>query len=182
MGQLYIILCLVLSCTFISETQAHAPDDMFANMTYVIGDENRSQKVRLVNGKYRYPDRHPLLCVYYEGYFVYGDFNSDELLDAAVIIYDSGGGSGYSLSLAFLINDGSQLVHKSSYDLGYRPDIICLSEEQGKVVIYMRVYDENTWAEGIMKRTKVTYEYTGPIAWGSSLGYPKRGVRPSDVR
>jgi len=154
-----------------SQIKAHTSDDELANMAYVVGDETHSQKVTLVEGKYRYPDEHPLLCVYYEGEFVYGDFNSDGLQDAAVVIYDSGGGSGYSTNLAFLINDGTQLIHKSSYDLGYRPDIIFLSEEDGKVVIDMRVYDENTWAEGIKKRAKVVYEYVGPTAWGPSLGY-----------
>jgi len=138
-------------------------------MTYIIGDEDRSEKVTLVNGKHRDHPRHPLLCVYYEGEFVYGHFNSDRLKDAAVIIYDSGGGSGYSINLAFLINDGTQLVHKSSYDLGYRPDIISLNEQQGKVVIDMRIYNESTWAEGIKDRVKVTYEYTGPTEWGPEL-------------
>ena len=172
MRQLFIILYLVLVHFSIPEALAHCPDDELANMTYIIGDENHSQMVRLVDGKYRYPVEHPLLCVYYEGKFVYGDFNNDELLDAAVVIYDSGGGSGYSLNLAFLINDGVQLVHKSSYYLGYKADVIHLDEEDGKVVVHMWIYDEDTWAEGIMKRAQVTYEYTGPTEWGADLGYP----------
>jgi len=172
MKQVYIIFCLILGGVFIAECQPSSPDDIFCNMSYIVDYGNGSQKVRLVNGKYRYPDRHPLLCVYYEGEFVYGDFNSDELKDAAVIIYDSGGGSGYSINLAFLINDGTQLVHKSSYDLGYRPDIISLAEQQGKVVIDMRVYNESTWAEGKMDRVEVTYEYAGPSVWGPDMGLP----------
>jgi len=171
MKQPYVIFLAIIS-VFITAAWAHAPDDMLANMTYVVGDECHSQKVTLVEGKYRYPDKHPLLCVYYEGEFVYGDFNNDGLQDAAVVIYDSGGGSGYSTNLAFLINDGSQLVHKSSYDLGYRPDIILLSAERGNVIIDMMVYNESTWAEGIKDQVKATYEYTEPTAWGPSLGYP----------
>jgi len=172
MRQLYIIICLAVYCIFIPQIYAQAPDNELANMTCVVGDETHSQKVTLAEGKYRYPNEHPLLCVYYEGEFVYGDFNGDGLQDAAVVIYDSGGGSGYSTNLAFLINDGTQLVHKSSYDLGYRPDIIFLDEEDGKVVIDMCAYDENTWGEGIKKRKKVTYGYTGPSVWGPRLGYP----------
>lgn len=174
MRQLCIISCLILVCIFLPhvQSQAHAPDDVLANMSYVVGDEIYSQKVTLVEGKYRYPDEHPLLCVYYEGEFVYGDFNKDGLQDAAVIIYDGGGGSGYSTNLAFLINNGAQLVHRSSYDLGYRPEIISLSEEDGEVVIDMQVYNEDTWAEGIRNRIKTSYRYKEPTIWGPSRGYP----------
>ncbi len=136
-------------------------------MTYIIGDEDRSEKVTLVDGKYREHPKHPLLCVYYEeGDFVYGDFNSDGLKDAAVIITDSGGGSASWLNLAFLINDGERLVHRSSYCLGYKPDIISLVEQDGKVIVEMFVRDEATWAAGLMKHVKNTYEYSGPTKWG----------------
>jgi len=162
MRQLCIVIYLVVCSIFIPQVYAHAPDDALANMAYVVGDETHSQKVILVEGKYRYPDEHPLLYVYYEGKFVYGDFNRDGLQDAAVVIYDSGGGSGYSTNLAFLINDGTQLVHKSTHDLGYRPDIIFLNEEDGRVIIDMRVYDENTWAEGIKKRRRLYMNMLAP--------------------
>ncbi|MFC1806888.1 hypothetical protein ACFL0T_00770 [Candidatus Omnitrophota bacterium] len=174
MRHLYFNICLILFCLIVFQVHAHAPDAELANMTYMIGDENHSQKVTLLEGKYRYPDEHPLLCVYYEGEFIYGDFNKDELLDAAVIIRDSGGGSGYSTNLAFLINDGTELVHKSSYDLGYRPGIIFLNEKEGKVIVDMYVNDKDTRVEGIRKREQVVFEYAGPTSWGTDLGYPMR--------
>jgi hypothetical protein len=52
MRRLYIIFYLVLGSIFVLKSLVHASDDIFANMTYVIGDEYRSQKVTLINGKY----------------------------------------------------------------------------------------------------------------------------------
>ncbi len=172
MRELHIGLCVILCAIFASECMANSPDEIFGNMTYIIGDKERSQEVTLVDGKYRDTPKHPLLCVYYGGDFVYGDFNNDGLRDAAVVITESGGGSANWLSLAFLINDGEKLIHRSSYDLGYKPDIVSLTEEDGKVVVDMLVRDENTWAEGIMKPVKNIYEYTGPTAWGQDPLFP----------
>lgn len=158
MRKTYIVFCFLLLSAFAVEVYPETPDDIFGNMTYIIGDEDCSEKVTLVNGAYR----DIMLCVYYEeGDYVYGDFNNDGLRDAAVIITDSGGGSADWLNLAFLINDGERLIHESSYCLGYKPNIISLTEERGKVVVDMMVRDEKTWAEGIMKRVKNVYEYYG---------------------
>lgn len=166
MRQVYIVFCLIVYGVFATECQASSPDDIFGNMTYIIGNEDSSEKVTLVNGKYRDHPKHPLLCVYYEeGDFVYGDFNSDGLEDAAVVISESGGGSANWLTLAFLINDGENLIHRSSYCLGYKPDIISLVEEYDKVIVEMLVRDESTWGKGVMKRVKNTYGYCGPTEW-----------------
>ena len=168
MKQVYIIFCLILCGVFVPECLCSSPDDIFGNLTYIIGDEDSSERVTLLNGKYRDTPKHPLLCVYYEeGDFVYGDFNSDGLEDAAVVLYDSGGGSGYFLSLAFLINDGTKLVHKSSYNLGYKVDIISLVEQHGKVRVDMLVRDKREGSGGFSKEVRNIYEYLGPTEWGS---------------
>lgn len=172
MKQVYIIFHLILCSVFVPECLAHTPDETFGNMTYMVGDEHYSVKVTLADGQYR----DPLLCVYYEeGGYVHGDFNNDGMEDAAVVITDSGGGSANWLNLAFLINDGENLVHRSSYCLGYKPNIISLAEEHDKVVIDMMIRDESTWAEGVMKRVRNVYEYSGPQVWG-----PGRTVSAKD--
>lgn len=53
MRQVYIVFYLILCSVFVTECQASSPDDIFGNMSYIIGDEDRSEKVTLVNGKYR---------------------------------------------------------------------------------------------------------------------------------
>lgn len=138
---------------------------MFGNITYRIGDEFSSQRIELVNGQYR----DPVLCVYYDGDFVYGDFNRDGLEDAAVVISDSGGGSGYSLILAFLINDGKKLVHESSYDLGYKSHVTFLAEWQGEVVVDTLVPDKREGSGGFPIHVRKTYAYVGPAKWGPPL-------------
>ena len=152
----------ILFLAFVSDCRAENLNEVFANMTYRIGNEYFSQRAPLVDGKYE----QPYFYVYYEDKFVCGDFNNDGLKDAAVIIAESGGGSGYYRLLAFLINDGTQFVHKASHYLGDRVVINSLKEERGKVVVDMLVRDESTWAEGILKRVKAICEYSRPQVWG----------------
>lgn len=154
-----LFLCGIFVSVSYSQTQE---DILFGNMTYLIGDENSSEKVTLVNGEYR----DPLLCVYYDGDFVYGDFNRDGLEDAAVVISDSGGGSGYSLSLAFLINDERELIHASSYDLGYKSHVTFLAEWQGEVVVDTLVPDRREGSGGFPIHVRKKYAYVGPAKWG----------------
>lgn len=155
-------LCGMVVESFDSRTRE---DILFGNRAYRIGDEVSSQEIDLVDGKYR----DPLLCVYYEGDFVYGDFNRDGLEDAAVVISESGGGSGYSLSLTFLINDGKKLVHESSCDLGYKSHVTFLTEWQGEVVVDTLVPDRREGSGGFPIHVRKTYAYVGPAPWGPPL-------------
>jgi hypothetical protein len=148
-------MCLC-GCRTVGQTAA------FNNMTYVVGEEPRLyQRVQLTDGQYG----DSLLCVYYDGQFVYGDFNRDGLQDAAVVLDESGCGSGYSLFLAFLINDGTQLVHRSSCYLGDVEDVVSLKACDGKVVVTMLVNNRDDWARHPVKRVRKTYEYVGPTQW-----------------
>jgi len=137
----------------------YARGEPFANTTCRIGDEVSSREVKLVDGQYR----DGLLCVYYDGDAVYGDFNKDELTDAAVVISDSGCGSGYSLNLAFLINDGKKLVHESSYDLGYKSQVTFLAEWQGEAVVDTLVQED---VGALPIHVRKIYAYAGPTRWG----------------
>ena len=88
-------------------------EKVFGNMTYWVGGPHSPRQVKLVNGKHE----EDFLNIYYEGPFVYGDFNHDGLMDAAVVIMENFGGNADDYELAFLINDGKKLVHRASYYL-----------------------------------------------------------------
>lgn len=163
MWYLRVIFCPIFFNIFSSQCLADNPDEIFGNMTYIIGNEYCAERAPLINGKYEEPR---IMYVYYEGQYVYGDFNDDGLKDAAVVIAESGGGSGHFRELAFLINEKGKLVHKASEYLGDRVIINSISEDKGRVVLDMFVHRENDCRSGPTKRVTNTYEYTGPATWG----------------
>jgi hypothetical protein len=163
MRKIYLTFYFILFLFFAGDCQADALNKIFANTAYMIGNEYLAERAQLVDGEHE----EPYLYVYYEDKYVLGDFNSDGLKDAAVIIAESGGGSGYYRNLAFLINDGKNFVHKASYCLGDRVIIKSLKERKGKVVIDMLVHAEGDCMAGPTKREKNVYEYTGPELWGT---------------
>lgn len=134
----------------------------FGNMTYIIDAPYIAERVTLIGGAYEQHYEGELPASYglrYDGYYVYGDFNHDGLKDAAVIITESEGGSGEFRSLAFLINNGTTLVHHKSVFLGDRIIVNSLKEEKGQVVADMFVHQEGDCRAGPTKRAKKIYAY-----------------------
>lgn len=149
-----------------------AADKLFGNMTYFTDCPYIVEKVTLVNG-YRVVWNGRLhVSLHYDGQYVYGDFNHDKLRDAAVIITQGEGGSGSFRSLAFLINDGTQLVHRQCAYLGDRAVVNSLRERDGRVMIDMFVHQKGDCMAGPTKRVKYVYTYGGPELWveGAPLG------------
>ena len=134
---------------------------IFGNMTYFFDDgptlEGKAA-AKLVSGEHE----EPYLNVYYENKYVYGDFNHDGLKDAAVIITENTGGNADWYTLAFLINDGTKLVHKASIDLDDRAIIHSIREKNGKVFIDMYVHGPDDSRGGPTKRVKNLYQYVDP--------------------
>lgn len=140
----------------------------FGNMVYFFNDGpslNGKAAVKLVNGEHE----EPYLNVYYENNYVFGDFNHDGLKDAAVIIIENTGGNADWYTLAFLINDGKQLVHRASIDLDDRAIINSMREKNGKVYIDMYVHGPHDSMGGPTKRVKNLYRYIRPNVGGLSL-------------
>ena len=134
---------------------------IFGNMTYFFDDgPSLDGKVaaKLNNGEHE----EPYLNVYYENKYVYGDFNHDGLKDAAVIITENTGGNSDWYTLAFLINNGTKLVHKASVDLDDRAVINSMREKEGKVLIDMYVHGPDDSRGGPSKRVKNLYRYVNP--------------------
>ena len=134
---------------------------IFGNMTYFFDDGpalGGRTAAKLVDGVHE----EPYLSVYYENKYVYGDFNHDGLKDAAVIITENTGGNSDWYTLAFLINDGTSLVHKASFNLDDRAIINSMREKNGKVFIDMYVHGPDDSRGGPTKRVKNLYQYINP--------------------
>lgn len=130
----------------------------FSNMTYFVKDEGGKRKATLVDGGYGEPE----FAVDYDNRYVFGDFNHDGLRDAAVIIIESTGGSSSIYLLAFLINNGKELVHEASQDLESDAIINSMKEQNGKVLVDMFIHKEGDSKAQPTKRVKNLYGYTGP--------------------
>lgn len=162
-----VAACLIGCAVALPEYQTRAAaKKVFENMTYLTSYPG-FERVHLANGRYSWSEKSSdgffsLYQLYYEGHYVYGDFNHDGLKDAAVIISEGEGGSGDFRALAFLINDGQCLVHRVSYDLGDRVKINSLKERKGKVVIDLFVHQDGDCLAGPTKRVTHVYEYLSP--------------------
>jgi hypothetical protein len=130
----------------------------FGNMTYFFANESDTQVAALINGAYLDEN----LRVGYENKYVYGDFNHDGLKDAAVVISENTGGNADLYELAFLINDGTKLIHKVSLSLGVWTEVNSVTGKDGKVIVDMYVHQEGDCNAGPTKRVKNAYQYTGP--------------------
>ncbi len=145
-------------CGFTSNKEAAK---IFGNMTYFLGNEKHTEAVTLKNGKFfkRY-------CwdIFYDNWYVYGDFNHDGLKDAAVIIVvNYGGGNTNDYMLTFLINDGKKLIHRASQYLDNWAIINSIKEKNGKVIVDMYVHQEGDCNAGPSKRVRNVYEYSPDV-------------------
>ena len=154
-----LIFCAVLLLEHQSRIAAHK---LFGNMTYMTDSPYIVEKVTLINGKRVTRNGRLHHSMYYEGRYIYGDFNRDGLKDAAVVIAQSEGGTGHFLELAFLINDGRRLVHRVSHYLGDRVIVNSVKERDSKVTIDMFVHQEGDSMGGPTKRVRNVYDYLNP--------------------
>ena len=158
-----MFVCALVSLLLLLGYQSKAAaNKIFGNMTYFADCPSITEKVTLIDGERVVWSFRLHVSLYYEGHYVYGDFNHDGLGDAAVIIGESQGGSDDSIWLAFLIHEGIQWVHKQSVFLGDSAIIKSLKERKGKVVVDMLVHQEGDCMAGPTKRVKMTYNYLKP--------------------
>ena len=131
---------------------------MFANATYYTGSRD-VEKLTLVNGSRTAYYGRLSVSLWYEGDYVFGDFNRDGLQDAAVVIIKNEGGNSADCLLAFLINDGAKLVHKKLVELEPRAIINSVTERTGEVIVDMFVHQKGDCNAGPSKRVKRIYDY-----------------------
>ena len=160
--------CLISSAIVcVGRHSQAAADKLFGNMTYFTSCPYIAKNVTLVNG-YRLTWHSRLhVSLSYDRRYVYGDWNDDGLKDAAVVISESQGGSDDERWLAFLVNDGSRLVHRQSAFLGDSAIIHSVKTRGGHVVVDMSIHQEDDCQAGPTKRVKQIYEYGRPLSASS---------------
>ena len=152
------ILCAMLLFGYQSRAAANK---LFGNMTYVTSCPYLAEKITLVNGHGVVWDQLAHVSLDYKEHYVYGDFNHDGRKDAAVVISESQGGSDDERWLAFLINDGTRLVHRQSAYLGDSAIIRSVKARGDHVVVDMFIHQEDDCQAGPTKHVKSVYEYSG---------------------
>ena len=153
------VFCTMLLHVHRARAEAHK---LFGNMTYMTDSPYIVEKVALVNGKRVTWNGRLHHSMYYEGQYVYGDFNRDGFKDAAVVIAQSESATGHCLELAFLINENGRLVHRVSHYLGDRVIVNSVKERDGKVIVDMFVHREHDCRAGPTKRVRNIYDYLHP--------------------
>lgn len=165
------ILFLITGTLFLIERRSKATaDKIFGNMAYLTDSPYFSERASLVNGRYdwNYTSEDNVFSSYslqYTGQYVYGDFNHDGLKDAAVIIIENSGGNADWYTLAFLINDGKQFVHRASGLLDDSAIINSMRQENGKVVVDMFVHQDGDCMAGPTNHVKGIFDYGGGGRW-----------------
>lgn len=162
-GGICVVSGLAFCVVFLQEHRARAEaHKLFGNMTYLTTSPYIVETATLVDG-YRLTKEDRLHhAMHYERRYAYGDFNRDGLKDAAVVIAQNESATEHCLELAFLINDGRQLVHRVSHYLGDRVIINSVKERAGKVIIDMFVHQEGDSMAGPTKRVRNAYDYLNP--------------------
>ena len=174
----FLLAGLVVMGTFSQKQASGQAARVFGNATYVMGNEYAAQTATLVDGVHD----EPYLYVRYDNRYVYGDFNGDGLKDAAVILIENNGGNADWYLLAFLINEGEKLVHRTSRALDDRAIINSMRETNGKVLVDMFIHQEGDCRAGPTKRVKNTYAYDGPDHWGKEEKSPYQWIYTDGVK
>ena len=182
-GGIYIVLCAGLCAALSTLRQSRAEaHKLFGHTTYFTNSPYIAEKVTLAQGEGVVWNDRLHTSLYYGGQYVYGDFNRDGLKDAAVIIGESQGGSDDEVELAFLIRDGTRLVHRQSVYLGDSAIIHSLKERAGNVVVDMLIHQEGDSQAGPTKRVRNVYDYLNPdpdlIPYAHACTPPRKQATP----
>ena len=145
-----------------------AAHKLFGNLSYLTSCPDIAERVTLVNGSGVVWNYRLHMSLYYEGHYTYGDFNHDGLKDAAVVIGESQGGSDDERWLAFLINDGTRVIHRQSVYLGDSAIIRSVNARQHHIVVDMFIHQEGDCQAGPTRRVKQVYEYGRPLSASST--------------
>jgi hypothetical protein len=179
-----IMVLLVGSVIFPSESQARVSEKkLLGNLTYFTGSGD-VPKLNLIDGSRTAWYGRCNVSLNLEGHFCFGDFNRDGLRDAAVVIVGNEGGNLDDYSLAFLINDGTRLVHRNSVHLDFWAIINYIWQRDGKVLVDLFVHQEGDCNAGPTKRVKRVFDYRdlGPDTLVPVVQKSERAPSGADLR
>jgi len=77
------------------------------------------------------------------GQVIFGDLNQDGAEDAAVLIAENYGGTGFFVSVAAVLNENGQPRHAASYTIDDRPAINAFSIQNGEIFLDAIVHGPN---------------------------------------
>jgi len=115
--------------------------DMLMNATYMLPFYGRT--VTLTNGTYQEGAGAEIYSVGLVEPLALGDLNGDGLEDAAVILYENGGGSGVFVSLVAMLNQDGAPVQAGVAQLGDRIQVNPLAIQDGHILLDMLVQGPN---------------------------------------
>ena len=137
----------------------------FGNMIYHIEYDwvDDVKDVKLHNGNFYLESEYGFteFDIHYQHRYTSDDFNHDGLKDVAVIYTENFGGNQWWYCLAFFINDGKKLVHKSTIYLDDRANIYSLHSKHGRVYLDMDVHQLGDCMGGPSKHISESYGYSG---------------------
>ena len=142
-----------------SESHARVSEKkLLGNLSYFTGSRD-VPKLNLIDGSRTAWYGRCSVSLNLEGHYVFGDFNRDGFRDAAVVIFQNEGGNLDDYSLAFLINDGTQLVHRNSVHLDFWAIINYIWQRDGKVFVDLFVHQEGDCNAGPTRHVKKVFDY-----------------------
>lgn len=159
--KLYLLIAFFGSLLLYAYRSNAAAHDVFGSMTYYASSPYIVEKMTLNNGAATAYSGLLYYTFVYCRQYVYGDFNKDGLRDAAVLVCN-GEENGMGYNIAFLINDGTRLVHRGSCYLGRWVTIRSLRERDGKVLVRKLVSEGDDWAVGRNRAITEIYDYLDP--------------------
>ncbi|OGX40910.1 MAG: hypothetical protein A3C53_05690 [Omnitrophica WOR_2 bacterium RIFCSPHIGHO2_02_FULL_68_15] len=153
-----LVICLIGTMVLFEHRSQAVANQVFGNATYCTGSHD-VPKLTLIGGSRTAYYGRLHVSLNYEGHYALGDFNRDGRRDAAVVLVENEGGNLDDYSLAFLINDGTKLVHERSVHLDFWAIINSVRERAGKVVVDVFVHQEEDCHAGPTKRVKKVFDY-----------------------
>ena len=121
----------VPTATSIPPTPSGLTLDMLRNGTYFAPFYNHT--VKLVNGAYSEGSGATLYTVQMLDTVAFGDLNGDGIADAAIILVESGGGSGEFESVVAVLDVGGAPSQASQVQLGDRVEIKSMAIDSGTI-------------------------------------------------
>jgi len=114
---------------------------MLKNATYMLPFYGRT--VTLTDGVYREDSGAEIYSANLIGAAAFGDLNGDGLEDAAVILVESGGGTGQFESVVVMVNQSGVPAQAGVAQLGDRVQVNSLAIQDGRVMLDMLVQGPN---------------------------------------
>jgi len=115
--------------------------EMLKNATYMLPFYGRT--VTLANGVFTEGSGAEIYSVSMSDFYAFGDLNGDGLEDAAVILFENGGGTGVFEAVIVMLNQNGAPVQAGAAQLGDRVLVNSLTIQDGRILLDMVMHGPN---------------------------------------